>query len=497
MVIKKQDTPLTYDDIFGSKASVSWEDLTESQMQSMSSDDLSKVAASIGSQDWGKSYSVNFIAQAKKLGINASLSDLNLDPNNLQASFDNSLKTLKTNYQTNFATDTQSLGTTIQNYLSAGETGKAQSALDTYQSNYGSNPLTSAQANSYLSQFNSSIDAYNKNLETGKTTQQQADLSTSESNLQTTVRNYLANNDTTSAQTAIDTFQKNNPNVDISPYQSMIPSAGTTNAYSYNATTDTDFVNFQNSINSILAKGQPNFSGLSVTDPTTGKTYTGADVQSYYTSQWQNQLQTMQAPETQYYLDQLNKNVNNTYMAANPYSVGSGNQVTASQDATNQYLMSIASQQNAQAIALGQAQYNQDYATNWNKYLTDLGQYNAAQSGALQAANYATSANQFTSAQNQQSALAALENSYSLTGLAAQEAYGTQQANTANTNSAYANLVANAQNAANYQTQATTAADIASQYANTGNSTPWYDYLLQGAGSGIGQGIGKSAYALL
>ena len=102
---------------------------------------------------------------------------------------------------------------------------------------------------------------------------------------------------------------------------------------------------------------------------------------------WQQQLAQINAPTTQWALDTLNKQVNQNYAYNNPYSIGSGNQMQASQDATNQLLMSVVSQQNAQAVSLGQASYQNDYNTAWNTYINQQAQYNASQAQLLNIAN--------------------------------------------------------------------------------------------------------------
>ncbi|MGA2875363.1 MAG: hypothetical protein ABSE82_07465 [Nitrososphaerales archaeon] len=102
---------------------------------------------------------------------------------------------------------------------------------------------------------------------------------------------------------------------------------------------------------------------------------------------WQQQLQAMDAPQEQYQLEQLSNTVNNSYIANNPYSVGSGNQVTATQDAANAMLMATQAQENAQAMTLGVGQYNQDYQQAWANFQNQQSQYNMANASLLNIAN--------------------------------------------------------------------------------------------------------------
>ena len=214
----------------------------------------------------------------------------------------------------------------------------------------------------------------------------------------------------------------------------------------YDPTTDPIAKQVTAELNAVVAQGQPTFSSPATTE--------AQDI-----TNWQTQLQQINQPTQDYALQQLNKQVNQTYAYNNPYSVGSGNQVQASQDATNQLLMQSLSNQNAQAVALGQASYNQDYNTAWNQYVMQQQQLANAQNTLLSLSQIPqqeqTQAFYSQQGQNFNQQNMATQNQYQQQQLAQQEQYAEQIAQM-------------------YQPQ----------------SSEWYSQLIQPILTGVGNSIG-------
>ena len=202
-------------------------------------------------------------------------------------------------------------------------------------------------------------------------------------------------------------------------------------------------------LNAVVAKGAGTFQAPGIAAEE-------ADVNA-----WNQALTQLNAPQNALALQQLNKTVNENYMAANPYSIGSGNQMKASQDAVNNLLMNELAQQNSTALSLGSSQYNQDYNTAWNQYLNQQNQYNAAQQNLLSIAN--TSTNQKTedywNNQNHAWSVADQQN---------QKALGNYQ----------------------QQQQQQYAQQIAQMYQP--NSSAWYQPLINAAATGAGFAVGNA-----
>ena len=194
--------------------------------------------------------------------------------------------------------------------------------------------------------------------------------------------------------------------------------ATTAPSYKYDPTTDTNLQTVQGELQAVLAKGDPTFVNPATdqaTDITNWQTTLTAlqpqaiqdaiqtaltngsptfqlpgTTQQQDIATWQTTLQTMQQPQVDQSIKTINKQVNDTYAFNNPYSLGSGNQVKMSQDATTDLMTQVLANQNAQAISLGQTDYNRDYAqstADWQQKLTDYTNAMNIQQKTLDTAN--------------------------------------------------------------------------------------------------------------
>lgn len=189
----------------------------------------------------------------------------------------------------------------------------------------------------------------------------------------------------------------------------------TTPTYSYSPEDDTLYQQVKGEMENISKAGLPEFEAPDAT------------LAQQYVTDWQTKLTELNQPTSDYYLAKLNKQVNDAYMFSNPYAVGSGNQIQATQSATNDYLMNIVAQQNAQALALGESQYTQDYNTAWNQYQSDIGQYNLANQKLLDLSNLVQNANKITSDQQRQDYWSNMQRNWTIADIANAQAYQTAQ----------------------------------------------------------------------
>ena len=129
--------------------------------------------------------------------------------------------------------------------------------------------------------------------------------------------------------------------------------------------------------------------------------FTKPEFDESYVSKWTETLQELEQPTVDYATKEVSKRVGEQYAFYNPYSLGSGQQIKASEEATNKLLMDVVANRNAQALALGQGDYTADYnkaLADWkldvdtqnadytNKYNQELNEFNYNQ--AIQDADY-------------------------------------------------------------------------------------------------------------
>ena len=298
----------------------------------------------------------------------------------------------------------------------------------------------------------------------------------------TQIQNYVAAGDMTSAQGVIDAATKAGiSGVDLDTLKSELApgtaaAAAKASVYKYDASTDPNVQKVQSEIDDIMKKGQP--------------TFTAPTFDTSYVNKWNSYLQQIDQPNLDYATQQLNKTVNEQYDINNPYAVGSGTQVKASQDATNALLQSTLANRNATALALGQSAYQQDYGTAWNEYQLQESQLEAAEQQELGISQYQQNANQFTSQQQQQAALQGIQNQYGLTTGQNNFNYQNAQQSTQNAYQTATNQAQQGYSSQQQQQQQTWAQQIAAMYQP--QQQPWYNYVLPGVGQAVGQ-VGTTA----
>lgn len=185
--------------------------------------------------------------------------------------------------------------------------------------------------------------------------------------------------------------------------------------YKYEPEKDTLAQQVEGELQAIISRGTP--------------TFVKPEFNDQYVTQWSEKLAALEQPNVDWALGKLNKQVGEQYAFYNPYSLGSGGQIKASEQAANELLMTTLANRNAQALALGKEQYAQDYNQAYAEYQRQLAQREAAFGGLTDISRYRQQAAAATSDQERQNYFDIMNRNRQLADVQAAQAYDTAMYN--------------------------------------------------------------------